>query len=120
MVPSTGVTSVKSARDKEKKEMQDLNEKFASYIEKVRFLEAQNRKLSDELEKLKAKWGKETELIKRMYQAELDEAKKLLDDAENEKARLEVRIAALEDQLEELHNKLVKDLILLAPIIALF
>src|SRR4051812_6799832 len=42
---ATGVTNVKSSRDKEKKDMQDLNERFASYIEKVRFLEAQNRRL---------------------------------------------------------------------------
>ena len=67
----------------------------------VRFLEAQNRKLADELEKLKAKWGKETSQIKAMYQAELDEARKLLDDATKEKARLEVRVASLEEQLEE-------------------
>jgi len=67
----------------------------------VRFLEAQNRKLADELEKLKAKWGKETTQIKAMYQAELDEARKLLDEAVKEKARLEVRVASLEEQLEE-------------------
>lgn len=64
-------------------------------------MEAQNRKLADELEKLKAKWGKETSQIKAMYQAELDEARKLLDEAVKEKARLEVRVASLEEQLEE-------------------
>jgi len=37
MVTQTGVTAVKSSREKEKKDMQDLNERFASYIEKVRF-----------------------------------------------------------------------------------
>ena len=67
----------------------------------VRFLEAQNRKLADELEKLKSKWGKETSQIKAMYQAELDEARKLIDEATKEKARLEVRVASLEEQLEE-------------------
>jgi len=67
----------------------------------VRFLEAQNRKLADELDKLKAKWGKETSQIKAMYQAELDEARKLLDEAVKEKARLEVRVASLEEQLDE-------------------
>ena len=72
---------------------------------KVRFLEAQNRKLADELEKLKSKWGKETSQIKAMYQAELDEARRLLDEAEKDKARLEIRVASLEEQLEETRNK---------------
>jgi intermediate filament protein if len=103
---SSGVTGVKSSRDKEKKDMQDLNERFASYIEKVRFLEAQNRRLDGELEKLKAKWGKETTQIKGLYQAELDEAKRLLEEAQKEKSRLEMRIAALEDQLANLRSKL--------------
>jgi len=103
---ATGVTNVKSSRDKEKKDMQDLNERFASYIEKVRFLEAQNRRLGGELDKLKSKWGKETTQIKGRYQAELDEAKRLLDEAQKEKSRLEMRIAALEDQLANLRSKL--------------
>jgi len=106
LVSSTGVTAVKTSREREKKDMQDLNERFAGYIEKVRFLEAQNRKLADELDKLKARWGKETTQIKAMYQAELDEARKLLDDAVKEKARLEIRVASLEEQLEEMSHKL--------------
>jgi len=104
-VTATGVHQVVNSRDKEKKDMADLNERFASYIEKVRFLEAQNRRLADELEKLKAKWGKETTAIKAMYQAELDQARKLLDDAEKEKARLEIRVASLEEQLDEIRRK---------------
>jgi len=35
LVSSSGVTAVKSSREQEKKDMQDLNERFASYIEKV-------------------------------------------------------------------------------------
>jgi intermediate filament protein if len=103
---ASGMTGVKSTRDKEKKDMQDLNERFASYIEKVRFLEAQNRRLDGELEKLKSKWGKETTQIKGLYQAELDEAKRLLEEAQKEKSRLEMRIAALEDQLANMRSKL--------------
>jgi len=103
---ATGVSNVKSSRDKEKKDMQDLNERFASYIEKVRFLEAQNRRLGGELDKLKSKWGKETTQIKGLYQAELDEAKRLLEEAQKEKSRLEMRIAALEDQYANMRSKL--------------
>ena len=105
MLTTSGVSDVKASREREKKDMQDLNERFASYIEKVRFLEAQNRRLADELEKLKSKWGKETTQIKAMYQAELDEARKLLDDAEKEKARLEIRIASLEEINQELRQR---------------
>jgi len=83
-----------------------LNERFASYIEKVRFLEAQNRKLAAELEALRNKWGKETASVKAMYQAELDEARRLLDDAEKEKARLEIRVTSLEEQVDEARLKL--------------
>lgn len=101
-ITTTGVSNVKESRDREKKDMQDLNERFANYIDKVRNLEAQNRKLADELEKLKAKWGRETSQIKAMFQAELDEMRKALDDAEKEKARLEIRIAGIEEQIDEL------------------
>merc|ERR1712055_879162 len=105
-VSSAGVASVKTGRDKEKKDMQDLNERFASYIEKVRFLEAQNRKLAEELDHLKKQWGRETQSVKTMYQVELDEARKLLEEAEKEKARLELRNATLEEQMVELKQQL--------------
>ncbi|CAD5124848.1 DgyrCDS13103 [Dimorphilus gyrociliatus] len=102
---SVGVDNVKTSREREKKDMQDLNERFASYIEKVRFLEAQNRKLAQELENLKNKWGKETAAIKAMYQAELDEARKLLDEAEKEKGTLEIKCTSLEQTIDELRRK---------------
>ena len=104
-VANTGMKDVVDSRHKEKKDMQDLNERFASYIEKVRFLEAQNRKLADELDKLKQKWGKETTAIKAMYQAELDEARRLLDDAEKEKAKHQLRCDSLEEEIAELKDK---------------
>lgn len=101
-----GVTDVKQSRHREKKDMQDLNERLANYIEKTRFLEAQNKSIADELAKLKAKWGKETEMIKAMYEAELKEARRLLDDAVKGRSTLEVRLASIEEYLEDMKQRL--------------
>ncbi|GFN79722.1 intermediate filament protein ifa-1 [Plakobranchus ocellatus] len=95
------VSSFKTNREKEKKDMQDLNERFANYIEKVRFLEAQNKKLVSELDQLRSHWGKETSAVKQMYETELDEARKLIDDTNKEKARLQLRVGQLEEQLDD-------------------
>ena len=42
----------------EKREMQELNTKFGAYLDRVKFLETQNRKLQAQLDELKQKWGK--------------------------------------------------------------
>jgi len=46
-----------ATRQRDKRELVQLNDKFAQYIEKVRFLEAQNRKLVLELEALRSRSG---------------------------------------------------------------
>ena len=61
--------------------------------------------LADELNKLKERWGKETTAIKAMYEVELEEARKVINDAEKEKARLEIRCSSLEEQIEELRSQ---------------
>ncbi|XP_070176389.1 60 kDa neurofilament protein-like isoform X2 [Littorina saxatilis] len=100
------VTDVKNHREQEKKDMRDLNERFANYIEKMRFLEAQNRKLANELEELKSKWGKETSAVKSMYETELKEARDIIEETNKEKNKLEVRMQTLQDQVNEIMRQL--------------
>jgi chaperonin cofactor prefoldin len=104
-VSNTGVTSVKTNREKEKRDLQDLNERFANYIEKVRFLEAQNRKLGSELDELRSKWGKETSHIKQMYEAEMTEARRLIDDLSKDKAALEIKLSSISEQNADLNRQ---------------
>jgi intermediate filament protein if len=40
-------------REREKRELSELNDRFASYIERVRFLEGQNKKLQLEIDHLR-------------------------------------------------------------------
>lgn len=102
---NTGVKNVIDNREHEKKDLQNLNERFASYIDKVRFLEAQNRKLANELETLKSRWGKETSAIKDMFEQELASARKLIDDLTREKSDLEIKNSNLQDRMNEANRE---------------
>ncbi len=43
---NTTVVNINTARQRDKRDLEILNDKFAQYVEKVRFLEAHNRKLA--------------------------------------------------------------------------
>ncbi|XP_059811583.1 glial fibrillary acidic protein [Hypanus sabinus] len=85
----------KETRTNEKFEMMELNDRFASYIEKVRFLENQNKVLATELNQIK---GKEPSRLGDMYLDEIRELRQQMDQLNSSKARLEIeRDNMLED-----------------------
>uniref|UniRef100_A0A8C4YP27 Glial fibrillary acidic protein n=1 Tax=Gopherus evgoodei TaxID=1825980 RepID=A0A8C4YP27_9SAUR len=67
-------TEFKETRTNEKVEMMELNDRFASYIEKVRFLEQQNKVLVAELNQIR---DKEPTKLSDIYQEELRELRRL-------------------------------------------
>ncbi|XP_029914433.1 glial fibrillary acidic protein isoform X2 [Myripristis murdjan] len=98
----------KETRTNEKVEMMGLNDRFASYIEKVRFLEQQNKVLVTELNQLR---GKEPSRMGDIYQEELRELRRQVDGLTTGKARLEIErdnlagdVATLKQRLQDEMN----------------
>ncbi|XP_044274635.1 glial fibrillary acidic protein [Varanus komodoensis] len=96
-------TEFKETRTNEKVEMMELNDRFASYIEKVRFLEQQNKVLVAELNQIR---DKEPTKLADIYQEEMRELRHQVDQLTNSKARLEIERDNLLEDLNSLRQKL--------------
>nr|CAH7761576.1 unnamed protein product [Callosobruchus chinensis] len=113
--PSSPLSPTRHSRLQEKQDLQNLNDRLACYIDKVRYLESENNKLTREIQSTQETVTREVSNIKAMYDHELSDARKLLDETHREKARLEIDVKRLLDENDELKNELTKkskDLIL--------
>lgn len=89
-----------STRTNEKAELQHLNDRFASYIEKVRFLEQQNLALTVEIEQLRGREGHGR--VAEMFEEEMRELRRQIETLSNQRARVEVDRDNLGDDLQKL------------------
>ncbi|XP_064185493.1 desmin-like isoform X1 [Anguilla rostrata] len=94
-------------RTNEKVELQHLNDRFASYIEKVRFLEQQNQTLVVEIERLR---GREPTRIADMYEQEMQDLRRQVEALTNQRARVEVERDNLADDLMKLKMRLQEEI----------
>ncbi|XP_042199303.1 glial fibrillary acidic protein isoform X1 [Callorhinchus milii] len=99
----------KETRTNEKFEMMELNDRFASYIEKVRFLENQNKMLMTELSQLK---GKEPSRVGDMFLDEIRELRRQIDLLNAARARLEIERDSLLEDRNKLQQKLQDEITL--------
>lgn len=92
----------------EKVELQNLNDRLACYIDRVRNLETENSRLSIEVQTTRDTVTRETTNIKNIYEAELLETRRMLDEVSRERARLEIDTKRLWEQNDELVARLEK------------
>ncbi|XP_068102133.1 desmin isoform X2 [Hyperolius riggenbachi] len=94
-------------RTNEKVELQELNDRFANYIEKVRYLEQQNAILVTEVNRLK---GKEPTRISDLYEEEMRELRHQVDIVTSQRSRVEVERDNLVDDLQKLKQRLQEEI----------
>lgn len=80
----------KFCRQIEKEELSNLNDRLACYIEKVRSLEIENNQLLRNIKFHEDNRGTEITSLKSLYDKELMEARILIDELSNEKAKSEM------------------------------
>lgn len=103
---SSSLSDFKHNRDKEKRDMQENNERLASYIEKVRWLEAKNKKMDAEVEALRARKQEDWKPIRDMYESELCQARKIIAEMSSEKGIDDAKRAGLQDEIASLRGML--------------
>ncbi|XP_050451452.1 lamin Dm0-like isoform X2 [Cataglyphis hispanica] len=106
--PGSPLSPTRYSRMQEKQDLQNLNDRLACYIEKVRHLETENSRLTREVQTTQETVTREVSNIKAMYEHELSDARKLLDETARERAKLEIDTKRLWDDNEDLKSKLEK------------
>uniref|UniRef100_F7ENG8 Keratin, type II cytoskeletal 8 n=1 Tax=Xenopus tropicalis TaxID=8364 RepID=F7ENG8_XENTR len=102
-VGSAGITAV-SVRTEEKEQIKTLNNKFASFIDKVRFLEQQNKMLETKWSLLQNQKATRSNMDA-MFEAYIGNLRRQLDGLGQDKMRLESELGNMQGLVEDFKNK---------------
>lgn len=106
--PQSPLSPTRISRLQEKEELGHLNDRLASYIDRVRHLELENNRLTVQVQTTQETITKEVTNVKSMYENELSDARKLLDVTAKEKARLQIECSKYISESEDLKARLEK------------
>ncbi|NWX41948.1 K2C75 protein, partial [Steatornis caripensis] len=98
---------IQKVRTQEREEMKQLNDKFASFIDKVRFLEQQNRVLETKWKLLQEQGGTGTggRNLDPCFETYISRLRKQLDCLSSEKNQLESELRSFQDMVEDFKTK---------------
>ncbi|XP_048219940.1 keratin, type II cytoskeletal 5-like [Perognathus longimembris pacificus] len=96
--------SLQRVRKEEREQIKTLNNKFASFIDKVRFLEQQNKVLETKWSLLQEHKTTRTNL-EPMFEAYITNLRRQLDCLGGERGRLEAELKNMQDVVEDFKNK---------------
>ncbi|XP_027738777.1 lamin-B1 [Empidonax traillii] len=96
------------SRLREKEELRQLNDRLAVYIDKVRSLETENSALQLQVTQREEVRGREVTGLKAIYEAELADARRALDDTARERAKLQIELGKIRTDYQKLQGSYAK------------
>ncbi|XP_016661056.2 lamin Dm0-like [Acyrthosiphon pisum] len=94
------------SRIQEKHELQNLNNRLAAYIDRVKYLETENSKLTQELHSLEEVTTREVSNVKLLFESELEDLRNALDREAKLKSCIELESRRKTLEVEKLKIKL--------------
>ncbi|KAL8163906.1 UNVERIFIED_CONTAM: hypothetical protein K2H54_040535 [Gekko kuhli] len=96
--------TIQKVRKEEKEQIKTLNNKFASFIDKVRFLEQQNKMLETKWSLLQDQKTTRSNMAP-IFEGYISNLRRQLDSLGNDKGRLEGELKNMQDLVEDFKNK---------------
>lgn len=103
----TPLSPTRISRLQEKQQLRDLNDRLAVYIDKVRSLESENEVLLLQVNEREEDKSREVTSLKALYETELADARRCLDDSSKERAWLQIELGKSRADHEQLQQKYV-------------
>jgi len=97
--------SSRLTRKEEKQSLQNLNNRLAGYIDRVRQLQQENMKLNHQIKTVEEYQSKEITNVKDLYDKQIDELKEALDNMNKQYNQLKVGAEGLLQENEDLKDK---------------
>ncbi|XP_076876125.1 lamin-B1 [Brachyhypopomus gauderio] len=105
---STPLSPARISRLQEKQELSNLNDRLAVYIDKVRSLESENSVLHLQISEKEEVRSRELTGLKSLYETELADARRSLDDTAKDRARLQIELGKIRTEHEQLLQNYAK------------
>ncbi|XP_019406207.1 PREDICTED: lamin-B2 [Crocodylus porosus] len=100
----TPLSPTRISRLQEKEDLRQLNDRLAVYIDRVRALELENDRLLLKISEKEEVTTREVSGIKTLYESELADARRVLDETAKERAKLQIEIGKLRAELDEVNK----------------
>ncbi|ELK35337.1 Keratin, type II cytoskeletal 7 [Myotis davidii] len=97
--------SIQQVRQEEREQIKILNNKFASFIDKVRFLEQQNKLLETKWALLQEQKSVKSSRVPGIFEAYIAGLRKQLEALQMDGSRLEMELRSTQDVVEDFKNK---------------